>query len=253
MELSLHERIQNAASSIQVENVKARHSYYHATAPGLKEYDTIWTHRPDTTWGHGDGRMNGIDSVKMYQVNMFDFKAYTNYIDLVQVYPKEVGGLDPHPLLEISMHLLATDIVEVAKDGQSARSMYLTPGMLFSWLCPEKEIWGACLWERYGTDYLLEDGEWKIHHDQVCPDFMFDLDVKSNWARKMYKYMTEDSFPDGVPNNRWGVSEPGTIHRMYTPVQPPQDTVPWPEPYDTFDFENNYATIPVDPVNAQML
>jgi len=246
MKKSLSLRIKNAASSIAVENLKAQHTYLHCITPGNKEFGVIWTQREDTSWGHGDGRMYGIENVKMYHVNHFDYKAYKNYIGLLREYP-QVGGLDPHPLLECPVHTLATDIVEVASDGMSARSSHLTPGVLISWLNPDGKRFGAGLWERYGTDYLYEDGQWLIHHDQVCPDSMFMLDRSSNWAAISYKRLRSGEHKPEPDSGRWGRNHPGWVHRMYSPVQLPQDTVSYPEPYDSFDFEDNYSTIPCVP------
>jgi len=246
MELTLSQRIHNAVSSLEVENVKAVHAYLNSVSSGLKEYGVIWTNMDDTSWGHGDGRMYGIENVKIYQVNHRDYKAYTNYIDLIKVYP-QVGGKDPHPLWDTPLHTLATDIIEVAADGMSARAYYMTPGLIFSWLNCDQKPSALGLWERYGTDYLLVDGDWLIHHDQVCPDTLFGLDKNSNWARNSYMKLREGNHKPEKDFERWGRNHIGWIHRQYSAVQTPQDTVPWPEPYETFDYDDNYATVPFTP------
>ena len=33
----------------------------------------------------------------------------------------------------------------------------------------------------------------------------------------------------------------GPLHYDWTPIQPVQNTVPWPEPYATLDNENSYT------------
>lgn len=50
-ELSLHQRIANAAASQEVENVKARHTYYHGRADATGEWDNIWAMNDDASWG----------------------------------------------------------------------------------------------------------------------------------------------------------------------------------------------------------
>ena len=39
------------------------------------------------------------------------------------------------------------------------------------------------------------------------------------------------------------VTDPGPLHAPYCPVVPPQDTVPWPEPYQTLDDDNTYTPL----------
>ena len=62
-ELTLHQRIQNAAASQEVENVKARHTYYHGRADATGEWDNIWSRSDDCSWAHAFGRMRGFDQV----------------------------------------------------------------------------------------------------------------------------------------------------------------------------------------------
>ena len=57
--LDLHQRIVNAASSQEVENVKAQHTYYHGRADAYGEWPNIWRHDPWCSWGHIFGRMRG--------------------------------------------------------------------------------------------------------------------------------------------------------------------------------------------------
>ena len=37
------------------------------------------------------------------------------------------------------------------------------------------------------------------------------------------------------------VSDPGPLHMPYSVLKAPQDTVPWPEPYETLDNDNTYT------------
>ena len=49
-QLSLHQRIVNAAASQEVENVKARHTYYHGRADATGEWANIWAMNDDSSW-----------------------------------------------------------------------------------------------------------------------------------------------------------------------------------------------------------
>ena len=132
--LTLSQRIHNCAATQEVEFCHATHTYFHSKANSLEEWSRIWSKgNPDKTkfdtssWAHAFGRMRGWRSVWHGSVTLYDGKAFERWLSLFEVMP-EIGGLDPRPLMEISMHTLATDIVEVADDGLSARATFLTPG-----------------------------------------------------------------------------------------------------------------------------
>ncbi len=240
-ELSLHQRIQNAASSQEVENVKARHTYLHGRADATGEWAAIWSRSDDCSWAHAFGRMRGFDQVWYGSVAQYDKMAMENAIEMQDIYP-ETTGKDPRPLMEASVHTLLTDVIEVAADGKSARGSFITPGMIHSCLTPEKEKYCNVLWERYGSDFVLEDGEWKYLHEQVCPDILTRLDM-FNWAAEDYARITAPEVEDAAPPTLGTppVADPGPLHIPYTVLQPPQDTVPWPEPYETLDNGNTYT------------
>ncbi|MGI5937054.1 MAG: hypothetical protein ACOX7I_09725 [Oscillospiraceae bacterium] len=109
--LSLSQRIRNAAASQEVENVKALHAYYHARADATSEWTQIWSRSDDVSWAHGFGRMRGFDQVWFGTVTHYDKMAFENWLKMYEIYPK-VGGKDPRPLMEASVHTLVTDVIE---------------------------------------------------------------------------------------------------------------------------------------------
>ena len=65
---------------------------------------------------------------------------------------------------------LATDIIEVAGDGRTARAYFYTPGAISSTLNLSRKREGMWMWERYGIEYAKdEDGNWKLFTIQDCP------------------------------------------------------------------------------------
>ncbi len=48
--LTLEERVRNAASSQEVENVKAEHAYYHGRADATGEWGNIWSRSDECSW-----------------------------------------------------------------------------------------------------------------------------------------------------------------------------------------------------------
>lgn len=242
-DLSLHQRILNAAASLEVENLKARHAYFHGRADASGEWSQIWSRSREASWAHVFGRIRGFDQIWYGSVTCYDRMAMENWMQVVEHYP-EVGGKDPRPLMEASIHTLVTDIIEVAKDGKSARGSFITPGVIHSVLTAEKKKYCNILWERYGSDFVLENGRWVYLHEQVCPDILTKMDA-NNWAMEDYKRLTDPlSAPPPPPTlGTPPVSDPGPLHLPYSILLKPQDTVPWPNPYETLDDNNSYTPL----------
>ena len=198
-ELSLHRRLVNAIGSQQVENVKAQHAYLHARADATGEWGKYWSTSPETSWAHAFGRMRGFEQVWYGSVTRYDAQAFEHWLSVYEKYP-EVGGKDPRTILEASIHTLVTDVIEVAEDGQSARGSFITPGLITSRFNADGHPYCMILWERYGSDFVCEDGEWKYLHEHVCPDLFGEHDC-TNWARMEYDRACEEEDPailDGV-------------------------------------------------------
>ena len=120
--------------------------------------------------------MRGFKSVWNGSVTLYDVKATQRFQGTYEAMP-EIGGFDSRPLMELSLHTLATDIVEVADDGKTARAFFLTPGLISSAVSDNGKRRCSGLWERYGADFIFEDGCWLYLHEQVCPDMGGPVDV----------------------------------------------------------------------------
>lgn len=242
-ELSISQRIHNAAGSQEVENLHARHEYLHAKSHGKEEWGVLWSKSDDCSWAHEFGRVRGFKNVFFISVTDYDTGPYEKYVELYEQYPEVLGGADPRALPEIAFHTIDTDIIEVADDGMSARAFFFTPGIIIGNLpSPSRPMRRAHLcWERYGSDFVFEDGKWLYLHEQVCPDIIAGPLATANDAHEQYSNLIN---PNYVPRPARGgpkVDDPGPFHFDYSPTQIVQNTVPWPVPYATIDNSNTYT------------
>ena len=294
--LSLEQRAANCAATQEVEFIHATHTYLHAIAHSTEEWSSIWSeggpdpNRYDTaSWAHSFGRMRGWNSIWNGSVTMYDAKAFMKQLQVALVMP-ETGGMDPRSLYEMGCHSLATDIIEVADDGLSARAFFLTPGISYTATTENLKRRSGGLWERYGADFVFEDNRWLFLHEQVCPDIGMSSDFE-NMAHEKWNQLVNPGihgFGPGGPGGPGGSGGPGgpggpggsggpggpscidapngddmrdmpqffdlntvptrpdcedkgPLHYDWTPIQPVQNTVPWPEPYATLDNENSYT------------
>lgn len=245
--LDLSQRIHNAYGSQMAENCHAEHCWLHSRGKTKEEWDRIWTTSDDASWAHRFGRMRGYASVYKGNVTNYDAILYGYYNSIFKIYP-QVGGKDPGPLAEVSMHVLDTDVIEVADDGMTARGAFFTPGIIFCRLTPEQSRRCTVFWEHYGSDFVYENGEWRYLHEQVCPDMECELDFE-NWAREVFlkevsnvKKTHKLASTDAVGSNTAPeVEDPGPLHNGYNMKDKLWDSVPYPVPYATMDDNNTYT------------
>jgi hypothetical protein len=81
------------------------------------------------------------------------------------------------------LHMAVNPYIEIAADGQSAKSHWLSPGASNS---PGGSSW---IWGPYYVDYVKEDGSWKIQHSNLVPLF-----------RNPYRYSWGESPHHGTVN-----------------------------------------------------
>ena len=127
--LTIEQRLHNALGSQKVEEYKARHAYLHAIMYSKQEWDVFWHKSPNTTWAHQFGRMVGWEEVYYNSVVHTD----ANMLGLAIQKMKSMEEMWGHDFLSTGKsgcHALASDVIEVAEDGMSARAFYLTPGTM---------------------------------------------------------------------------------------------------------------------------
>ena len=249
MSQTIHERLHRALGAQEVENIKTRHAYLHAMSHSFEEWDQLWVHCDDTTWAHYFGRMVGWDEMFYGSVEKYDRDMLSLYDTMTKINPKIIGR-DPLACCLGGLHSLASGVIEVAEDGQSARSFFLTPGTLCSCNMPSGRRDGAMCWERYGSDFVYRDGKWYYIHEHVCPDLNFSYDV-GNWAYDTFTGKSGGG-PGGAggpggggggekPDRNPPCTDPGPLHHTWAITQTVQDALHWPVPYKTLDDENSYA------------
>ncbi|MES2604881.1 MAG: nuclear transport factor 2 family protein, partial [Pseudomonadota bacterium] len=107
------------------------------------------------------------------------------------------------------MHLAVNPFIEIASDGQSAKSHWLSPGVSNS-----KRNGSSWIWGPYYVDYVKENGIWKIHHSNLVPLF-----------RNPYEYSWNDAPAHGTVTGQLSVmpDEPITLYRPFNEVKEEAD------------------------------
>jgi hypothetical protein len=135
-----------AQDRLDCENLMSLHAWYHSAFMNDVEVKEIWAQKAkDVVWAQNSGYWLGMDKIKASYGAPIKDKSLT-------------AG-------HFQMHTVTTGVIIVAEDRQTAKGIFYTPGMVGT---SESGQW---MWERYGADFIREDGVWKIWHLHVYSDF----------------------------------------------------------------------------------
>ena len=130
----------------------------------------IRSKKVDITWGHGWGRQDDRYSYYFSYVLEKERNAFKTFMGIKLKYPDVGNCTRLDGVAEYSNHLTTSPVIEVAEDGKSAKGLWYTPGFINSHASANGKIRSQALWERYGGDFVLEDGRWLYKNLRVCPD-----------------------------------------------------------------------------------
>lgn len=243
--MTVSERIFRADAAVECEKLMSLHVYYHAAGIHREEIERYWTRSNECTWAHNFGQMGDKANFTLNYAGSQEADAARAFESAAAVYPElrdpELVA-DHRAILEQAMHFTVSPIVEVAGDGQTAKGLFYTPGMITSTLNPQQALEGTWIWERYGADFVYEDGRWVYKNLKVCCDLVGEMDAP-NWpvAGLDATAPPEDEEPEsGQPME---ITHPGPLHYSVSPTQLPQERPFMPLPYRTFTDTYNYAAL----------
>ena len=152
---SLLARVQRLEDTLEIQKVQAKYLHYLFKRKYDRVVDECFAKDvPDVSVEFSDsGVYRGLDSVrKLYEA----FEA-----------TRQIPGF-------FILHMTVNPVIEVAKDGLSARSHWLSPGASGS---DKSASW---IWGPYYVDYVREDGEWRIAHTNLAA--LFRNRYETSWA-----------------------------------------------------------------------
>lgn len=137
-----------------------------------------------------------------------------------------VGRFPMEPMGNLLIHYIATPMIEVAGDGQSARGVWRSPGV--EAVRPDSDSAPVPLWSfgAYAGDFVHLHGEWKIRHLQWFRTIKCSFD--KGWVDDL-------SMAFGGPLSDSPNVRPATYHNPYTPESTQQPVPPCPPPYESYE------------------
>jgi hypothetical protein len=150
--MTAQELAQLSVDIAEINNLMSLHAWYHAAFMNDVELEEIWSKKDDIVWAQNTGYWIGPKAIKAY---------YGRKVDRASTKGSFVW------------HTITTPVVEIARDRQTAKGVWYTPGIV-------GEFKGGFMWmfEKYGVDFVRENGVWKIWHMHVYTDTAWAQDGK---------------------------------------------------------------------------
>jgi SnoaL-like domain len=243
---------ERAAATWAIQNLMSRHEYMHAAGRNLEELDTFWVslngkYAATATFGSPDWVMYGLETVRNAYGLRSKQDAEAGLAKMATADPTVKLGPDNYGAgSEWVMHTSTTPLIEVADDGKTAQGAWYSPGIGVMPLFQDGKIHlqSMLFFEKYGGDFVKENGHWKIWHLQMAYDFVPGLpdsmleqlngQMGALALREPLKRMP------GEAGERMGGELPPGFRKpkySYPPYKPQRAAVIWPNlprPYGTF-------------------
>jgi len=241
-----------AMAWVSVQNVMSKHNYYNAVGNHYEELLNIWVkedgeYAKTATFTTYDGVWEGMDLIKVYYGNPKTKDAKKTIKEMSKSEPWEpVKG-------QLGLNMNTTPIIEVAADGKTARGVWLSPGIVMNYTGKKDKdgnefARGTYYFEKYGADFVKEDGDWKIWHIQMYRDFTPSVGSESKWttpgaiqqsatAQKAADKNDQKTQSTGLPEASRENPDP---YEQWSPTRENKLRPEIPEPYYTFDETSNF-------------
>ena len=225
--LTLEQRVHNAIGSQTCEDYKSRHAYLHTICYQREEFDVLWHKSPNTTWAHQLGRMVGWEE-NYYNHVIHTEISYTRIKSEMMKKYEILGGHDFRAVTSSGIHIIGSDVIEVAEDGMSVRASYLTPGTMTSHLSFDSDSKsGTWIWERYGSEFVFVDGEWIKVYELRFHEKIYEYNIIKNlyldtYLTDIYFHNKQKAFRIHIDNEN-GIIINSLLIRFPGYCPPPED------------------------------
>lgn len=215
--MTVEERLARLEAAHEIQNLMGRYSFWHSAGMHRECEDLFALKTPGTRVEMMWGVYEGAEGVR---------RCYSGFH--VDVDGDGVGLMH--------MHTMTTPVVEVAADGRTARGVWISPGHETgpSFQDP-RTITANWAWCKYGADFVLEDGAWKIWHLHVYGIFM--ASYHKSWVEQpddmdpaAFPPLPPETAPDRAPTTHW----------QYTPDRVYLNQPAPPAPYTAFTDADAY-------------
>lgn len=213
---SLEERIQNLEAAHQIQNLMGRYQLMHSTGM-YEEMAGLYAQKTP-------GVRAELEGMGVFEGNA----GIRRMLAMDQNIEGDRVGF-------MTVNVLTTPVIEVAGDGQTAKGVWVSPGICTGVMGSKPSA--SWRWCKFGADFIKEDGQWKFWHLHAYGLFM--TPYERSWAEPAptpppseEPMIMPDEFKADRPNTyRWSYSLTAVTENVPAP----------PEPYETWDESTSYV------------
>ena len=169
LNLTDDERVLSAWDAYLCQNLMAQFVTAQELGQEELQFERLWSNREDISFGDNQGFYVGRNSVREFWVTG---RQKVRAADAAL--HAAVGGSGTPGAGAMERRNLMSPLIEVARDGQTAKGMWYCPGV-----GTQTEIDGNVhlRWHyiRYGADFVLEESSWKLWHVFEGSEFAFEM------------------------------------------------------------------------------
>ena len=170
------EMMQRTYDVYMIKNVMARHAYFHSFGLHGRELDEIWVQKPENqataSFGQNWGYQVGMELIRRNYDTVNVRNQRRDMLAMQTKYPDIEDKPENYAIGSMLMHMLTAPYIEVAADGLTAQGLWYAPGQVT--VAHPDGVDAMYMYERYGVDFIKEDGEWKIWHLFIGTDFALE-------------------------------------------------------------------------------
>ena len=204
------EEMNHAADKMQardeIRNLISNYCFEHSCALNMRFFEK-WAKRDDIRHEMPWGNTTGAETLE-----------YNNPDGDVIRHPFDAATLGKGALF---IHFTDTPVIEVADDLQTAKAVFLSPGI--EAVAARGGVWA---YSKYGFDFIRENGEWKVWHMRIFP--LFRNEYFDSFAE-----VAEDDLTRTHAQSRFDSANKFFAYSPHEVV--PGDEPEPPLPYDTYE------------------
>jgi len=209
---TIEERLQRVQDFQEIQNIMGRYAYVTMAADEERRYTLFAKKAKGVRVYFGEqGYFEGVgqDPPKRAWVGMFKERS---------------------PAGRMTIHAPICPVIEIAGDGKTAKGVWLGLGLLAMKDRKTGEPSGAWEWDKYGVDFIKENGKWKIWHFHIYR-LLHGWNLDEKW---------KDQFAKPEPALRMKMDGPAIDDNPYRPDTVQRLAPKPPEPYETWTDTTMY-------------
>lgn len=219
---SIEDRLQRMEDIFEIQNLMNKYPYYGMASMHWERNEFMWAKKAP-----------GGVKIHLGEQGYWEGPDALQKVGLLPRSPEDAKKREEDRVGNMAFHIPLCPVLELAGDGKTAKGIWIGLGLLAMKDRKTGEPTAAWEWDKYGIDFIKEDGKWKVWHQHIYR-LIHGWKVDEKWGTIFNK--KEETISRGfVPPDGPAVDDnPYTLTTIQRLVPAP------PEPYETWADTTSY-------------